>query len=249
MEKPVTADEIILNAAVSTPDELEALLSKSGKRHYVYVLRRPDGVPHSGGLGTPFYVGEGVGRRVFEHVESARRNPTVRSAKYDAIRQIEASGQAVLHVIYSVADTPLLHREQELIARIGLAKHGAGPLTNEQTYDDAKAVDGRVMRKYAKNGRADPLLIPASFKVRHKKLVPGTNRPATATSVHGRLLALLQQSPGLTGEELLRRAAALDWSSHKSAYTLSGNVDVAWLAGYIDSAVFKAKRGYMSIAA
>ena len=207
------ADEITLNVTVSTQDELEALLSKFGKRHYVYVLRKPDGVPHSGGLGTPFYVGEGVGRRVFEHVDSARRNPTVRSAKYDAIRQIEASGQAVLHVIHSVADTPLLHREQELIARIGLAKHGAGPLTNEQTYDDA-----------------------------------GTNRPATATSVHGRLLALLQQSPGLTGEDLLRRAAALDWSAHKSAYTLSGNVDVAWLAGYIDSAVFKAKRGYMSIA-
>lgn len=240
------AEQIVsMNEIVTNFDELEALLTRTGKRHYLYILRKPDGVFHSGGIGTPFYVGEGVGRRVFEHVEGARKNPSTRSLKYDTIRQIEAMGLAVVHTIDGVSDDPLLHREQELIARIGLVKYGAGPLTNDQTYDAANAVDGRVMRKYAKDGRRDPLSIPDNFKVRRTRLMPGRNRPASATSVHGRLLSLLESSPGLTGEELLLRAAQLDWSGHKSAYTLSGKVDVAWLAGYIDSAVFKPNRGYM----
>jgi hypothetical protein len=234
-----------LKAVVQSPNELAELLRAHGMQHYVYILRKPDGVESFGGTGTPIYVGEGNGARAFAHVREARVASSGRSLKLDSIREVEDAGTEVIHEIDSIGEGPLLQREADLILQIGTIRNGTGPLTNEQSYAPANAVDGRVMRKYANDGRSDPLSIPSKFRVRHLRLMHGPNTPASATSVHGRLHALLVSNPGLTGEELLMLAAELDWSAHKSAYTQSGKVDLAWLIGYIDSAVFKANRGFM----
>lgn len=47
--------------------------------------------------GKPFYVGEGYGNRVFDHIRSAIENPTATSDKLDKIREI--GPQNVKHVI------------------------------------------------------------------------------------------------------------------------------------------------------
>lgn len=58
---------------------------------YVYFLRDPQN-------NEVFYVGKGNGNRVFEHVACALTEPTA-SEKFDRIRAIEQSGNAVQHFI------------------------------------------------------------------------------------------------------------------------------------------------------
>lgn len=58
---------------------------------YVYVLVDPR-------TNRPFYIGKGTGNRVFAHVAGALEDPTS-SDKYEEIRSIQSTGQAVDHVI------------------------------------------------------------------------------------------------------------------------------------------------------
>lgn len=98
---------------------------KTAERHYVYILRRPDG--------RPFYVGKGVGPRVFNHVNEAR-HPNGRLSnkhKLNVIRSIQRRGEEILYEIdFATQDeNAAFNREAELI---GLLKrlHEGGPLTN-----------------------------------------------------------------------------------------------------------------------
>lgn len=93
--------------------------------HYVYILRRPDG--------RPFYVGKGVGPRVFQH-ENEARHPNDRrsnSHKLNVIRSIWRGGAAPTYEIDLVTDDPVeaYARETALITHFGRL-HEGGPLTN-----------------------------------------------------------------------------------------------------------------------
>ncbi|MDI9357363.1 MAG: hypothetical protein QM528_00270 [Phycisphaerales bacterium] len=61
-------------------------------RYYVYVLLDPTD-------NNPFYVGKGVGNRVFDHCLCALKDTDTSNAKYDKIREIIESKKEVNHII------------------------------------------------------------------------------------------------------------------------------------------------------
>src|SRR3954470_15117548 len=106
-----------------TADEMMALIRASGKPHYVYVLRRPNG--------EQFYVGVGTGRRVLDHEIFAKR-PNMRSHKLGIIRKIWAAGGSVDYVVHAGFETRQAAErcEAELVGQIGRRDIGTGPLSN-----------------------------------------------------------------------------------------------------------------------
>lgn len=105
-------------------DGCKAFLNQNNL-HYVYVLRRPDG--------RPFYVGKGVGTRVFNHENEARHpnNRMSNAHKLNVIRAIWRSGSQITYEIDFVSDDPAAAyaREADLISHFGRL-HEGGPLTN-----------------------------------------------------------------------------------------------------------------------
>lgn len=101
---------------------LELLRTQNERRFYVYQLSRPDG--------TPFYIGKGIGDRVFCHERDAR-GPE-RSHKLNVIRQIHEAGQTVRYNILGFYDCEKECHSREIaeILRIGRHDLKTGPLTN-----------------------------------------------------------------------------------------------------------------------
>lgn len=92
--------------------------------HYVYILRRPDG--------RAFYVGKGVGDRVFYHENEARHPNDRRSNAYklNVIRSIREADAEMIYEIDFVGDAAsALAREAQLIGALKRL-HEGGPLTN-----------------------------------------------------------------------------------------------------------------------
>jgi hypothetical protein len=122
---------------------------KAGKRFYVYVLLRPDG--------QPFYVGKGLGRRVFQH-EMEARNTTLRTHKLNVIREILRAGGSIAYAVPHFCDdeTQAHAFEVALIAKLGRHDHRRGPLTNQT--DGGEGVTGlsdeTMARKAANLGGA-----------------------------------------------------------------------------------------------
>lgn len=117
----------------------------SQKRFYVYVLLKPDG--------KPFYVGKGLGQRVFAH-ESEARNTTTRSHKLNVIRSIIRNGGRVGYAIPLFSDDEATTHafESKLIAQLGRHDLRNGPLTNQT--DGGEGVTGlseETMAKKAAN--------------------------------------------------------------------------------------------------
>lgn len=122
---------------------------KAGKRFYVYVLLRPDG--------QPFYVGKGLGRRVFQH-EMEARNTTLRTHKLNVIRAILRAGGSIAYAVPHFCDdeTQAHAFEVALIAKLGRHDLRRGPLTNQT--DGGEGVTGlsdeTMARKAANLGGA-----------------------------------------------------------------------------------------------
>lgn len=227
--------------------ELTRLIASSGGGpHYVYLLRTPDGKPMFGGLGTPFYVGIGQGTRLFTHEEEAR-DPARSSAKVETIRSIWAKGGEVVRTVDSVHAVEPWDREEELINSIGRLAEGAGPLTNAQTYAPSLKLNGIEHRKYAADHAAsgDANAIPAKFKLRHIRLMAGPREPLSRKSVFGKIYAVAEANPGVTGENLIGLLSAVDFTANKSAYTQGGQVSSSWLVGYIEGGYFRSDRQHL----
>lgn len=63
--------------------KVRALLRQVNGRYYVYILHRP--------CRTPFYVGEGIGDRVFHH-EGMAANTSLISRKLNTLRGLQSAG-------------------------------------------------------------------------------------------------------------------------------------------------------------
>lgn len=99
-------------------------ISASNERFYIYVLLRPNG--------EPFYIGKGLGKRIFHH-EAEARNTTLRTHKLNVIRTIIRSGRKLFYAIPHFCDdeTEAHEFEVELISSIGRYDLRRGPLTNQ----------------------------------------------------------------------------------------------------------------------
>jgi len=226
---------------VTDRPHLRRLIADAGKEHYTYVLRKPDGTVCHGGIGTPFYVGIGQSMRLFAHVEEARQLENV-GRKVEAIREIWQQAGEVIHTIDAFHDVEPWDREEELIRTIGQVKHGTGPLTNEQDYAPSVKIGGTEVRKYAADHVDDVNNIPAKFKLGRVRLAAGPNMPKSRKSVFGKIYSVLEEHPGVTGEQLVRLLSHTDFSDNKSAYTQSGEACAAWICGYIEGGFFRSDR-------
>lgn len=107
-------------------DRSGCLATLSGcKQYYTYVLRRPDG--------RPFYVGKGIGARVFNHENEARHPNDRRSNahKLNVIRAIWRAQERPIYEVDQLFDDELgaYRREEELIRQFRRL-HEGGCLTN-----------------------------------------------------------------------------------------------------------------------
>ncbi|MEH2471402.1 putative GIY-YIG superfamily endonuclease [Nitrobacteraceae bacterium AZCC 2161] len=140
----MTPQFILLDSA-----SVSAALNSEAKRFYVYVLTRPDG--------TPFYVGKGLGRRVFAH-EAEAANTTLKTHKLNVIRAITKNGGTLQYALpHFCDDEGEAHRlEIELIKHIGRHDLKTGTLTNQT--DGGEGVTGlspeTMARKAANLGGA-----------------------------------------------------------------------------------------------
>ena len=102
--------------------------------YYTYVLRRPDG--------RPFYVGKGIGARVFNHENEARHPYDRRSNthKLNVIRSILKGNEGIEYEVDRVFDDELqaYQREEELIRQYRRL-HEGGPLTNRHPGGGSKS--------------------------------------------------------------------------------------------------------------
>ena len=83
-------------------------------QYYVYLLKDPES-------GQVFYVGKGVGDRIFAHLNHALRSPRA-SDKLDKIRAIQEKGLTVQHIIHrhGLTEKEAFEVESALIDFIGL---------------------------------------------------------------------------------------------------------------------------------
>lgn len=106
---------------------------------YVYVLRRP--------CGTPFYVGMGSGNRIDRHEVRARQGE--KSHRANIIRKIWGAGGSIgKEIVARYADDKAAKAaERELIAMLGRADCGAGPLVNRTDGGDGVTGWSNEMRR------------------------------------------------------------------------------------------------------
>lgn len=214
---------------ISTAADLLKSLGSADGSHYVYVLCEA-----VNSADRPFYVGIGQGQRIFAHEDEARESQA-NSRKLQRIREIWERGEEVVRYLDSFHQVEPWNREAELINKWGLLKDGTGILTNEQRYAESGIQGSIVLRKYAEHGNR----LPPNFKSRSLRLLSGPRKPKGENSVYGKIYDKLDENPGVTGEQLVELLLSVDFSDNKSAYTQSGEINLPWLAKYIDGGFYK----------
>lgn len=180
--------------------EASVRLATATRQFYVYLLRRPDG--------TPFYVGKGIGRRIFFHESEALG--LGRSHKLNVIRAITKSGNQVGYDFagFYESESECHGREIAEIKFHGRHDLKTGPLTNltdggegvaglsEETKrrideelhsDDAPGERGlanRFFHKLCQDVRSVPVRPASEFKptalLPHRQMRTPSNRMAAA---------------------------------------------------------------------
>lgn len=149
---------------LEVPHEVAAALG-----HYVYVLRDPRN--HR-----VFYVGKGVGSRVYAHVREAER--TGGRAKLDRIRAIRAAGRSVEHLIVRSGlptEKDALVVEQAVIDALAAAGAALTNVVNghEASIHGLGTVDAAVARWSAP--RAPKFTAPTAIFIINKAWRPDMN--------------------------------------------------------------------------
>lgn len=105
-----------------TRDEIDVLLKANEGKFYIYQLSKPDG--------TPFYIGKGIRRRIFNHEVEA--NGPGYSHKLNVIRRIKGESLSIDYAIldFYESESDCHAREVAEILRIGRHDLKTGPLTN-----------------------------------------------------------------------------------------------------------------------
>ena len=175
---------------IMTREEIEIQLSSATGQFYVYYLLRPDG--------TPFYVGKGYHRRIFDHETEAQGDG--RTHKLNVIRMIINSGKKLGYeiVAFYERNEEALQREVEEIHGIGRHDLKKGPLTNltnggEGTsgLDSAnpdlpgeRGIANRFFLKLCPTPRSIPVRPASEFKpialIPHRRRLKPTRRMAGA---------------------------------------------------------------------
>jgi hypothetical protein len=68
--------------------------------------------------------------------------------------------------------------------------------------------------------------------------VVGPWKPNNPTSVYGKIYAVLETNPGVTGSELVELLLSVDFSNNPTVYSQGGQVSKPWLAKYIDGGFY-----------
>jgi hypothetical protein len=125
-EVPMAAEPALSSLRPLDRVGAETHIASMAKRHYVYLLLRPDG--------EPFYVGKGTRgsgtHRVFQHEAEARG--LAKNYKVNIIRKIWALNKQLGYAIDRCSDneTEILAHERSLIALYGRHDLKRGPLSN-----------------------------------------------------------------------------------------------------------------------
>ena len=189
---------------IRSRDELRNILSRRKEKHYVYVLRKPDGKFSFGAIGTPFYVGLGQGERMYSHEKEAEKGVAGNDRKLAEINNIVRSGGEIIYTIDSWHHEEPWTREASLIAEIGCLHDGKGPLTNANSYRESKIIDGIETRKYANiyEGGRDPGSYIRDFRLNRTRLMVGPRAPRNRKSVFGKMYTVLERSLGSNRREI-----------------------------------------------
>jgi len=122
--------------------EIQTILRARMRNYYTYILCRPSG--------EPFYVGKGIGFRVFNHEVEADGDKS--SHKLRLIRRIRTDGGQLVYVIdaFHPDESAALLRERELIARYGRADLKLGLLTNLTDGGEGPSIPSPISREKRK---------------------------------------------------------------------------------------------------
>lgn len=137
--------------------------------YYVYVLIDPRS-------NQPFYVGKGVGDRMYYHERAVvRKYADATKPHHNRIEQILREGFAITYdkILVGVTEGQALNRERELIKQYGRAAKGKGPLLNFAAGGQRGGSLGRQICQYSLDGE----LIWEFDNIKEaSECVPGANR-------------------------------------------------------------------------
>ncbi len=112
-------------------------------KYYVYCLENPDS-------GDAFYIGKGLGNRVYNHAREVEKE-AIKSSNHKIILDIINSGQQVRHSIirHGLTEKEAFEVEAALIDFVGLKNLPGNMVMGHESDDRGKMTDYDVIEKYS----------------------------------------------------------------------------------------------------